>query len=115
MFLVDFRPERARLRLPLWAHLYTSDARARLQGMVYGTTVAPLPAEALTGLGFPAPPQGHRALKTADGLLRRAWAAERESTALAALRDTLLPPLISGELRVGGSEGSGADAEPVGV
>lgn len=36
----------------------------------------------------------------ADGLLARALECRRESNALAALRDTLLPKLISGELLV---------------
>lgn len=100
VFLVDFRPDHAWLRLPLWAHLYRSDVRSRLEGMVYGTTVARFPAEALTGLEFSAPRQHDPVLDAADGLLHRAWAAERETAALAGLRDALLPPLISGELRV---------------
>lgn len=104
MFLIDFKPEKAWLRLPLWAHLFTPDARARLESMAYGTTVARFPTEALTGLEFPAAPQDARALEAADLLLQRAWAAERESSTLAALRDTLLPPLISGELRVKDAE-----------
>lgn len=104
VFLVDFRPEHAWLRLPLWAHLYTFDARARLDGMVYGTTVATLPVEALTGLEFPALTPEDVVLKAADALLRRAWEAERESETLAALRDALLPPLISGALRVRDAE-----------
>jgi type I restriction enzyme S subunit len=100
VFLVDFQPEHTWLRLPLWAHLYTFDARTRLEGMAYGTTVARFPSEALTGLEFPAPREGDPALDAADELLRRAWAAERESAALVTLRDALLPSLISGELRV---------------
>lgn len=100
VLLVDFRPEWDWLRLPLWAHLYTAEARARLEGMVYGTTVATLPTEALMGLAFPAPRLDDPAIGVALDLLRRAWAAERESVALAALRDTLLPPLVSGEIRV---------------
>lgn len=112
VFLIDFRPEHAWLRLPLWAHLYTAEARARLEGMVYGTTVATLPAEALTGLEFPAPRPGDPVPEVADALLRRAWAAERESAALAALRDTLLPPLISGELRVREAQDAVAQVGP---
>jgi type I restriction enzyme S subunit len=104
VFLVDFRPEHAWLRLPLWAHLFSVDARVRLEGMAYGTTVARFPADALTGLEIPAPRQDDPALQAADSLLRRAWAAERETAALAALRDALLPPLISGELRVRDAE-----------
>lgn len=48
-------------------------------------------------------------------LWQRALAAERETLALTALRDTLLPPLMSGELRVRVSEEGSADAEPAAV
>jgi type I restriction enzyme S subunit len=37
-------------------------------------------------------------------LADRAWCAERESTSISALRDTLLPRLLSGELRVRDAE-----------
>jgi type I restriction enzyme, S subunit len=102
--IVDFPPERTWLRLPLWAYLYTSEARVRLEGMAYGTTVARIPAEALTGLIFPAAAEGAPGLGTAADLLRRAWAAECESAALVRLRDTLLPPLLSGQIRVRDAE-----------
>lgn len=41
---------------------------------------------------------------TAEGLLGRLSSSERESESLAALRDALLPKLISGELRVTDAE-----------
>lgn len=72
--------------------------------MVYGTTIARFPAEALTGLQFPAPAKNDAALGMAADLLRHAWATERESDALAALRHALLPSLMSGDLRVRGAE-----------
>lgn len=100
VLLVDFAPGWSWLKLPLWAHLYSPAARARIEGMVYGTTVATMPAEALTAMEFGAPSRDDPVLDAAADLLRRAWAAERESAALAALRDALLPPLMSGELRV---------------
>lgn len=100
LMIVDFAREKRWLRLPLWAHLFSPSARARVEGMAYGTTVARIPAEALTGLEFPAPAEGHPALVAAADLLRRAWLAERESETLSALRDALLPPLMSGQLRV---------------
>lgn len=104
VFLLDFRPDSQWMRLPLWAHLYTSEARARLEGMAYGTTVATLPADALTGMEFPAPRPDHPVLQTAGDLIRRAWAAEKETAALVALRDALLPPLVTGQLRVRDAE-----------
>lgn len=53
---------------------------------------------------------GRTGVEAAADLLRRAWLAERESASLAALRDTLLPPLLSGELRVRDAEAVLADA-----
>lgn len=100
VFVITFSDDRSWLRLPLWASLHGADARGRLEGMVYGTTVATLPAEALTGMAFSAPPPGSPVVSLAEDLLRRAWAAERESIALANLRDALLPPLMSGDLQV---------------
>lgn len=104
IFLIDFLAESSWLRLPLWAALYAGDARTRLEGMAYGTTVARFPTEALAGLDFLAPEPDSAALEGAETLLRRAWVAERESGHLAALRDTLLPKLLSGELRVRDAE-----------
>jgi len=104
MYLVDFEPEHAWLRLPLWAHLYSSEARARIEGMAYGTTVARFPLEAVTGLSFPVPDPDSPVLRLAEDLLRRAWAAEMESQRLAELRDALLPGLMSGRIRVKDAE-----------
>lgn len=86
--------------LPVWAHLFTREARQRVEGMAHGTTVARFPPEALTGLDVPILPASSPAIGQAEALLRRAWAAERESEALARLRDTLLPALMSGRIRV---------------
>jgi type I restriction enzyme S subunit len=104
MYLVDFEPEHAWLRLPLWAHLYSSEARARIEGMAYGTTVARFPLEAVTGLSFPVPGPDSPVLRLAENLLRRAWTAEVESQRLAELRDALLPGLMSGRIRVKDAE-----------
>jgi type I restriction enzyme S subunit len=98
--MIDFAPEWQHLRLPVWAHLFTREARNRVEGMAHGTTVARFPAEALTGLEVPVIDPGAPVLADAEALLRRAWAAERESEALARLRDALLPALMSGRLRV---------------
>ena len=51
--IVDFRPEWRHLRLTVWVHLFTREARQRVEGMAHGTTVAAPPAEALTGLDVP--------------------------------------------------------------
>lgn len=88
------------LRLPLWAHLYTRPARARLEGMAYGTTVATSLSAALAGLGFPAPPPDSPVIPADEAMICRAWAAEGEGAPLAALPDGLLPPVLDGRLRV---------------
>lgn len=98
--IIDFRPRWKHLRLSVWAHLFTREARNRFEGMAHGTTVAALPAEALTGLDVPVLDTCATVLQDAEALLRRSWAAEQESEALARLRDTLLPALMSGRLRV---------------
>jgi hypothetical protein len=100
IFLIDFRPEHSWLRLPLWAYLYSPEARARIEGMAYGTTVARFPAEALTGMEFRAPAPDDPALEAAEALLQRAWAAERETDAIESLRSAIASPLLAGELRV---------------
>lgn len=102
--ILDFAEKWRHLRLPVWAHLFTRAARLRAEGMAYGTTVARFPPDALTGMDVPVLDAAARVLDDAEALLRRAWAAERESDALARLRDALLPPLMSGELRVGEAE-----------
>lgn len=110
MFIVDFTPGQEWLRLPLWAYLYSAEARARIEAFAYGTTVARFPVDAITGMAFPVPDQQSPALELAEALLRRAWAAEVESQRLAELRDLLLPGLMSGRIRVKDAEGVVAEA-----
>ena len=61
-----------------------------------------VPAKALSQFLFPSPPEQIAASfgKVAQPLFARASEAVRESRTLAALRDTLLPKLVSGALRV---------------
>jgi type I restriction enzyme S subunit len=67
-----------------------------------GTTVLHLAKDAVPSFRFACPPP--ELVKSFDSLassvLHRLQAIQQESNALAALRDTLLPKLISGELRV---------------
>lgn len=100
MLLVDFAPHNEWMRLPLWAFLYTPEARAILEGSVYGTTVATLPVATLGTLEFSIPSPDSRAIPAAESMLTRAWCLERESQALAKMRDALLPALLSGNIRV---------------
>lgn len=98
--IIDFHPQWAHLRLPTWAHLFTTEARQRVDAMAYGTTVARFAPEALTGLSVPVIEHTDPALADAEALLARGWAAERESETLIKLREALLPALMSGRLRV---------------
>ncbi len=100
ILLVDFAPGQEWLRLPLWAYMYSSEARARIEAFAYGTTVAAIPPETITGMSFPAPASASPALRLAEDLLRRAWVAEVENQRLAELRYTMLPRLMSGGIRV---------------
>jgi type I restriction enzyme S subunit len=82
--------------------LLQDDFRSRAAGFATGTTVLALPRDAVLNVRFPTPP---RALVTAFDevtrpILEREWKSAEESRTLAVLRDTLLPKLISGELRV---------------
>jgi type I restriction enzyme S subunit len=98
--IIDFHPEWQHMRLPTWAYLFTTEARQRLEAMAHGTTVAALPAEALSGLNVPVVDRTNPILSDAAALIARGCAAERESEALERLRDALLPALMSGRLRV---------------
>ena len=71
-----------------------------------GTTVLHLAKEAVPSFEFAVPPTP--LIEAFDGIanvaLARIQAEEDESDSLAAMRDTLLPELISGELRVADAE-----------
>lgn len=97
--LVDFRPESAWLRLPLWSYLFTDQARSLIDGSIRGTTVANLPVDVIEGMTFPAPPQNHPSLLAAEALLESAWSDELAAEDLAHTRDDLLPLLMSGKVR----------------
>lgn len=100
LYAVRFRDEESWRTLPVWAAMFTRDSRAWLEGHVYGSTVARIPREAIEGLCVACPSRDSPTISLAEQLLRRAWAAELESRTLAALRDALLPELLSGRLRV---------------
>ena len=81
--------------------LLQDDFRARAAGFATGTTVLALPRDAVLNLRCPVAP---RALVAAFAdvtlpILEREWKSTEESHTLATLRDTLLPKLVSGELR----------------
>jgi type I restriction enzyme S subunit len=82
--------------------------RQEIEGLVTGTSKSHQRAQAASVLSVRvvrAPQQTTRAYeRQADLLLTRSVECRRESRTLAALRDALLPRLISGELRLGDAE-----------
>ena len=82
--------------------------RQQIQGLVTGTSKSHQRAqvESILNLGIVVPPSSIVAAfdRSANNQLARTLECRRESRTLAALRDTLLPKLISGELRVKDAE-----------
>ena len=78
--------------------------RQQIESLVTGTSKSHqrAAAESILNLAVILPPPALAAAfeTAADELMRRTLLARRESTALTALRDALLPKLISGELRL---------------
>lgn len=82
--------------------LLQDDFRARAAGFATGTTVLALPRDAVLNLRCPGAPRALVAAfaEIALPILERGWNRAEESRTLIVLRDTLLPKLISGEVRV---------------
>lgn len=82
--------------------------RQQIEGLVTGTSKSHQRAQVESILNLPVfiPPSSIVAAfdRTSESLLARALECRRESLTLAALRDGLLPKLISGELHVKGAE-----------
>ena len=82
--------------------LLREEFRERAAGFATGTTVLALPRDAVLDFRMAVPPikilDAYTA--TAHQCVRRQWVGRAESRTLAALRDTLLPKVISGEVRV---------------
>jgi type I restriction enzyme S subunit len=82
--------------------------KQELEGLVTGTSKSHQRAQvgAILGLAVVRPPEAllRRSEKAAEPLLARTLECRRESHILAALRDALLPKLISGELRMRDAE-----------
>jgi type I restriction enzyme S subunit len=90
----------------IYLMLLDGPLRTEVAGYANGTTVNMLPADALARPRFPVPPaEVVREIDTAvSPLFERAELAQDESETLAELRDTLLPKLISGEIRLRDAE-----------
>ena len=87
----------------IFFQLLQPEFRERAEGFATGTTVLFLPADAAEALSFAAPdlPLVKAFNDETDPWLERAKNLRAENQTLTALRDTLLPKLMSGELRVG--------------
>jgi type I restriction enzyme S subunit len=102
IFAARFHADAEFWKMFVYFLLLQDDFRARAAGFATGTTVLALPRDAVLELLVPGAP---RALVSAFAemampILEREWKSADESRTLAALRDTLRPKLISGELRV---------------
>jgi len=106
VFAARFHQEETAWKLFMYMLLLQDKFRDRATGFATGTTVLALPRDAVLGLEFIAPPL-KLVLKfesVARQLIEKQWSNTVESRTLAVLRDTLLPKLISGELRVPDAE-----------
>lgn len=106
VFAARFHQDAEPWKMFVYFLLLQNDFRARAAGFATGTTVLALPREAVLNVRFPgAPPALITAFaKLALPIIEREWKHAEQSRALAALRDTLLPKLISGELRTKNAE-----------
>lgn len=101
-YLIRFRPQRHELARYLQYWLRSNSYWDKVRSMQSGTTRANLNATVLGSFGLVVPPGKVLQVfdQSARSLRERVVANARESRALAALRDTLLPKLISGALRL---------------
>jgi len=104
--LVIARPHAPLTRETLVALLSTQDFRDHAMSYCNGTTVLHMSSRALPDYRFimPSPSIMEKVGNVMRTLFARADAARKESLVLAQLRDTLLPRLLSGELRVRDAE-----------
>lgn len=102
------RPHHGHANDVLWLYGALRDQSFRDRAVTFasGTTVAALPMDAVLTYKLPWPPYERRQAwsQKAKALFDSAHAARTESAKLARLRNTLLPKLISGELRVKDAE-----------
>jgi type I restriction enzyme S subunit len=83
--------------------LLNDEFRDRAMGFATGTTVLALPKDAILDLKYPSPPNELVTTfnRIAGPLKEMQWRNAEVSQSLTSLRDTLLPKLISGQIRVG--------------
>ncbi|MEV4536274.1 restriction endonuclease subunit S [Asanoa sp. NPDC049518] len=86
----------------LWAQLQSPEFRERAEGFATGTTVTALPVEALLDFTFRVPANPERLFEQVSTLIRHAWQLEGQNNRLVAIREALLPELLSGRIRATG-------------
>jgi type I restriction enzyme S subunit len=103
---VIVRPESGLTNETLFAVLSQQEFREHALGYCNGTTVLHMNSRGVPSFEFALPPPEGIAQITSvmRPLLKRSDTAQRESQLLEKLRDTLLPKLLSGELRVRDAE-----------
>jgi type I restriction enzyme S subunit len=103
VYALRLHPDDAWLRLFVYFQLLTPSFRERAEGFATGTTVLALPRAALSGFRFVLPPAALLGafLERVSPMMLLSQSLEREDSALATLRDCLLPPLMSGDVRIG--------------
>ncbi len=100
-FAFRFKSGAERWRRYLYFTLLQPEFREVAEGFATGTTVLALPRDGLLNLALVLPPDPllQAFERQVEVLLASADLQRRQSRTIAALRDTLLPKLISGELR----------------
>lgn len=106
VFGVQFAEGDEWLSWVVWAELQTWSARSVIEGGAKGTTVASVGIDTLGQVETRIPDRdvGISVAEAMSAFIRRAWTAEQESVELTALRDALLPELLSGRIRVRDAE-----------
>ncbi len=106
VFALRLNSSSVRYKLFAYFLLLQEEFRERAMGFATGTTVLALPKDAILDLAYLSPPSGPVEAfdRIATPLLEMQWRNEEESRSLATMRDTLLPKLISGEIRLGQKE-----------
>lgn len=100
--ILVLRPRTAHARWFAFGHLYADAMIAHATASSSGTRMPRTKWQDLCRRRIPIPPERllHQYSAVVDPLYQRLWGNITESRTLTALRDTLLPKLLSGELRV---------------
>jgi type I restriction enzyme S subunit len=106
VFAARFHDCKEKWKLFVFFSLLRDEFRERATGFATGTTVLALPRDAVLEYQFaqPGEPLVEAFNSVASSILERQWLAAGESRTLATLRNTLLPKLISGDIRVKDAE-----------